>query len=62
VVEPLTVGIRKNQCLGFIGTEASGSGILLGIMAGFSYPTSGDITIGDRSLVKNYRKVGSRVN
>ncbi|MDH2433417.1 ABC transporter ATP-binding protein [Pokkaliibacter sp. MBI-7] len=51
-VDDLSLDIRDGEFLTFLGSSGSGKTTTLSMLAGFETPSSGDILVGGRSLVK----------
>ena len=62
VLKDISLSIKKNQCIGFIGTTGKGKSTLLDIIMGLLSPTSGDLRIDDKLVNKsNAREWQARI-
>lgn len=60
-LENFSITIRKGEFITFLGPSGSGKTTTLMLVAGFIFPTAGDILIGDESIISkpaNKRNLG----
>ena len=57
----INLKIRKGEIFAMLGPNGAGKTTLISIICGIVNPTSGNVTVDDYDIIKNYRETRSRI-
>ena len=57
----INLKIRKGEIFAMLGPNGAGKTTLISIICGIVNPTSGNVTVDDYDIIKNYRYTRSRI-